>query len=288
MSSQDGKRNEIVVIKIGGSILTGSPAYKRVADFLRRRLFESSNLSLIAVVSAENGHTDELFAQARRAVHRPNPVMLDLLWSTGELRSVALLTLSLHSVGVRATGLNVHQAGLICGPGTGSPSADSLRFEKRQLARAIERFRVVVVPGFLAVRRSGSIVSLGRGGSDLSAVLLAAGLGAASCELIKDVPGYFTADPLKHADATHIPHLTFARARAMAAAGCDLVQAEALEAAARNNLRIVIRSVEDDAPQTEISTTRAVQKDLLPQEFSLNPPTGSVSGPETTQERTLP
>lgn len=287
MSLPRRKENEIVVVKMGGSVLTEPAAYKRAANFLRQRLRESSNLRLIAVVSAENGHTDELLAEARRAVHRPNPVMLDLLWSTGELRSVALLTLRLHSVGVRATGLNVHQAGLFCSSEAGPSVADSVRFEKRRLTRALERFPIVVVPGFLAVRRSGSIVSLGRGGSDLSAVLLAAGVGATRCELIKDVPGYFTADPHARPEAAHIPRISFAHARAMAAAGCDLVQAGALEAAARNKLRVVIRSLEDGAPHTEICSEEITIPSSVPSYFPPCLPTAPLSNPEKTPERTL-
>ena len=247
--------SETVVIKIGGSVLTDATAYPRAAEFVRQRLRESPRLRIVAVVSAENGLTDELLQTAQRAVRRPNPVMLDLLWATGELRSVALLTLHLHAAGVRATGLNVHQAGLIAPSAPQSPKAAgaaAIAFEPRRLLRALERFRVVVAPGFLAVRRSGGIVSLGRGGSDLSAVLLAAGLRAERCELIKDVPGYFSADPQTHAGARQLPRVTYAQALAMARAGCDLVQEDALAVAMRARLRVVVRSLDGRAPQTAI------------------------------------
>ena len=97
---------------------------------------------------------------------------------------------------------------------------------------------VVVVPGFLARGGGDAIVSLGRGGSDLTAVLLAAGLGAARCELLKDVPGYFTADPKRDPDARPIPSLAYARALEMADDGCELVQRHALEAAREHGVAV--------------------------------------------------
>jgi aspartokinase len=240
----------VKVVKLGGSVLTDPAAYRRAAKFFRARLAASPQARFVAVVSAQGGHTDELQRTAERFMARPNPVMLDLLWSTGELRSVALLTLALHAAGVRAMGLNVEQAGLQHGPGPAGAGAVSV--DARGVVRALERYRVVVAPGFLARRSSGGIVTLGRGGSDLSAVLLAEGLRADRCELIKDVPGYFSQDPRCHPDAQHIPALPSDVAMAMARAGCDLVQPQALEAAARCGVTLVIRSLKEGAPQTEV------------------------------------
>ena len=89
---------------------------------------------------------------------------------------------------------------------------------------------VAVVPGFFATDSAGAVLSLGRGGSDLTAVLLAKGLGASRCELLKDVPGYFTSDPHGNPTARHLPDLTFEDALALADDGCDLVQRQAIEA----------------------------------------------------------
>ena len=109
------------------------------------------------------------------------------------------------------------------------------------LAAALARNAVVVVPGFVATRFQ-QIVTLGRGGSDLSAVLLAEALGADRCILIKDVDGYFTCDPAKHDDAKPIEALTYTRALAMADASCPLVQRQALAAAERAGVPLVVRS----------------------------------------------
>jgi aspartate kinase len=173
--------------------------------------------------------------------------VLDLLWSTGEIRSVALLALHLQRLGVGVAALNVHQAGLSVAD---SAAAGIVEVRPLHIRSALGRARVVIVPGFLAVRPGGAIASLGRGGSDLTAVLLAAALGAEACELVKDVPGYFTADPHVYADAVPVHELTIDAALEMASTGCDLVQPAALAAARRADLTLVVRSVAASAPVT--------------------------------------
>jgi aspartate kinase len=117
---------------------------------------------------------------------------------------------------------------------------------------AAARFLQTRLAGFLGVSAGGAIASLGRGGSDLTAVLLAAAVRADACELVKDVPGYFTADPHRRADARPIRDLGFTEAIAMADAGCDLVQRAALVAADTATLRLVIRSMDAAAPVTTV------------------------------------
>jgi aspartate kinase len=233
--------SSIAVIKVGGSVLTSPGAYRRVATFIADELVAHPSQKLIAVVSAEHGQTDALLSTAQDFVADPDREALDLLWSTGELRSVALLVLALHSVGVRAGACNVHQTGLlkttqIAGPGHALVDPGPL------MARLTD-VDVVVAPGFLARGADDSIVSLGRGGSDLTAVLLAASLEADRCELIKDVAGYFSADPNIHRDAQPLASLSFDAAIAMADDGCDLVQRAALDAAHRHHLQLVVRSM---------------------------------------------
>jgi aspartate kinase len=233
----------LAVVKIGGSVLTGVASYRRAAAFLAARLAACPGERIIAVVSAEQGTTDALLATAREMAPDPDASALDLLWSTGELRSVALLVLSLQTLGVRAASANVHQTGLI-EPGE---RAEAGRTELRPLRlRALAADHdVIVAPGFLARGAADAVVSLGRGGSDLTAVLLAAGLGAGTCELVKDVPGYFSSDPNRDPDARHIGEIAYARALEMADEGCDLVQRQALVAARDRNLRVVVRAIEE-------------------------------------------
>jgi aspartate kinase len=245
----------VAVIKIGGSILTSARAYRRAAEFVCSRHLKTPEERLVVVVSAQEGTTDALQDLAAKIVASPQPAALDLLWSTGELRSVALLTLHLQALGVDATGLNIHEAGLIVPGNRSKGSADAVRLDPARLSAVLANHAVAVVPGFFATNGLHSVVSLGRGGSDLTAVLLAAGLGATCCELIKDVPGYFTSDPHRDASALPIPFLTFDHALELAEAGCDLVQRSAIEAAAGYDLPLVVRSLNEKKNVSRIAST---------------------------------
>ena len=242
----------LTVLKIGGSVLTGASAFRRVAAFVGARLAERPGERLVIVVSAERGTTDALLALARDFTPEPDGTALDLLWSTGELRSVALLVLALHALGVQAIGINVHQTGL------DEPdvwdSAGGALLRRLRLRALIATHDVVVAPGFLARCVGDGVVSLGRGGSDLTAVLLAAGLGAAECELIKDVPGYFSTDPARDTRAEHLASIDYRRALSMADAGCELVQRAAISAAQRASLPLVVRAL-GDARRTRVAST---------------------------------
>lgn len=252
MSDSKRGKEKIVVLKLGGSVLTGAKAFRRAAQLLKQRTKLAPSEKLVVVVSAQKLATDLLERRARRIVRPPAARTLDLLWSTGELRSVALLALHLEAIGVSAVSLNVHETGLqFAIEHQPRPSRPSLR--GLHLQAAVSQHAVVVVPGFLANRGDGAIVSLGRGGSDFSAVLLATGLGAERCELVKDVPGYFEDDPHENARARHLPSLTFKEVLQMAKRGCELVQAHALLAAEEANLPLVIRSLDERAPFTVIS-----------------------------------
>jgi aspartokinase len=244
----DFEADSIAVVKLGGSVFRNSVSYQRAANFLAQRLVENPTENVVAVVSAQSGETDALLREALGISAEPDDVALDLLWSTGELRSVARLCLHLQAEDVRAAALDVRQTGLrIEKRGAGVSRA---KFDSSGIRNALRLCRAVVVPGFLATDAAGKIVTLGRGGSDLTAVVIAAGLGASRCELIKDVAGYFSADPHREAGARHLPILSFAEALAMTDGGCELVQRDALEAAERWDVPLLVRSLEESAVGT--------------------------------------
>jgi len=248
-----GLANEnVVVIKVGGSIFKRDAAYRTVARHLRELVERTTAEQYIVVVSARDGETNRLEQLARTLTPMPSARTLDLLWSTGELRSVAFLTLQLEAAGIRAVGLNIHETGLQVGE---DPHAPDGFFSKRESMRsALAEFSVVVVPGFLATNEDGVITSLGRGGSDFSAVVLALGLGASRCELVKDVPGYFAVDPKRDRRARHLPEISYDEALGMADSGCELVQRQALVAAAASGLKLVIRSLKPGEPHTVVGS----------------------------------
>ena len=252
MFNSNRDKEKIVVLKLGGSVLTGAKSYRRAAQFLKHHTELAPHEKLVVVVSAQKLTTDTLERRARRIGRPPGVRSLDLLWSTGELRSVALLTLHLEAMGVSSVGLNVHETGLQF-TSEHEPGRSHPRLTGLHLKAAVAQYVVVVVPGFLATRGDGAIVSLGRGGSDFSAVLLAIGLGAERCELVKDVPGYFEDDPHENARARHLPSLTFEETLQMAHQGCQLVQSRALLAAGEANLPLVIRGLSERAAFTVIS-----------------------------------
>jgi aspartate kinase len=247
-----GSHETIVVWKVGGSILSGTKAYRRVALYLKQRTKVAPEEKLVVVVSAQKNATSVLERRARHIVRSPGVRALDLLWSTGELRSVAVLALHLEALSVRVVGLNVHETGLQIADAAGVNSPRPT-LVGRSLRHAVASHAVVIVPGFLAARADQAIVTLGRGGSDLTAVLLAIGLRASRCELLKDVPGYFEEDPHRNACAAHLPSLGFDEALRMAERGCDLVQPQALQAAAYSGLSLVVRSLDERAPSSVIS-----------------------------------
>jgi len=244
------KNSRIVVLKLGGSVLSNQESYGHAARFLVRRLHQCSRERLLVVVSAQYGHTEELEILARSVTDLPSRRTLDLLWPIGEIRSVALLALHLEALGIAVVGLNAHETGLRFGESvTGDHQLKPLATDLQQ---AFVESSIVVVPGFFATQ-DGMLVSLGRGGSDLSAVVLADELDADGCELIKDVGGYFDRDPNADGNALHLPNVSYKRALAMAEAGCDLVQPQALETARRSSLRLVIRSFDDHASSSVVS-----------------------------------
>jgi aspartate kinase len=234
------------VLKIGGSVLRDEHSYGGAARFLQTRLALNQDERLVVIVSAQMGTTDDLLAEAQIVANEPSQDALDLLWSTGELRSVALLALHLQKLGVSAVPFNVHQTGLV------ADRLNGTTVRPMRLLAALAHARIVIVPGFLGVSPGGTITSLGRGGSDLTAVLLATAIRADACELIKDVPGYYTADPHRDPTARQIHDLRAEDALRMADEGCDLVQRAALAAAAHADLHLVIRSMDAAAPVSHV------------------------------------
>lgn len=241
----------VVVLKLGGSVLGDGESYARSAAALQARLQAAPQERYVVVVSAQQGETDRLAALARELHGAPPPATLDLLWSIGETRSVALLTLALQARGVRCAGLSVHECGLSVSER--GAALGNININPLWIRHHLTECRVVVVPGFLARGPADEIRSLGRGGSDLTAVLLAGALGAVRCELIKDVGAYYSKNPKEHADAKPLARLDYASARRLAEDGCGVIQPLALEEAARLNLVILVGSLGGETAPTVLA-----------------------------------
>lgn len=241
--------NACIVWKLGGSILRRSRDYDLCAERLASAIAAEPCTRVVAVVSARFGVTNRLVRQASRIIDADRAPEVDLLLATGELQSVAQLCMRLRRRGVDCVGLTPDEIGLRID----DSSRHGFNVDPSCVRRRLEAHPVVVVPGFVGTRSGGGWATLGRGGSDLTAVALAAALDAQRCELIKDVPGYFTSDPNVDPAAAHLAHVSFARALEMASAGCDLVQHEALRHAELNNLQLILRKLDGDARCTTVS-----------------------------------
>ncbi|HMQ15717.1 MAG TPA: hypothetical protein PKC49_07065 [Phycisphaerae bacterium] len=249
--------HEIVVVKVGGSVLSSAGRFGEAAAALRSDLAARPDERLVVVVSAQLGQTDALRATARALCAPPDPAALDLLLSTGELRSVALLALHLRAIGVAAAALGIHASGLFAERCDGAGDVPRLSANPLRVRGLAARHPLLVAPGFVARGPGDHCVTLGRGGSDLTAVAIAAALRARRCELIKDVPGYFTRDPHRFADALPIEALDYDQALRMAAAGCELVQPAALRHARDTRTPLLVRSLSRDGHGTRIDAAGA-------------------------------
>ncbi len=237
----------LLVQKYGGSVLSSDEAIVAAARRIRSTVETGSRV--VAVVSARRGVTDSLLALARSAGPADSDDdatrdSIDLLASTGEVTSAALLALNLRRLGIGAVALNPLQIGIETDGRRGD--TEHLRVNPLLLKARLGRWPVVVVPGFVGRSWDDRITTLGRGGSDLSAMALAESLGADACEFFKDVPGYFSADPAIVEDCIHRPHVTVDEALELARAGCRFLQDRAIQWVRAQPCRVRLRALDDE------------------------------------------
>jgi aspartokinase len=239
----------IVVRKYGGSSLADIPRLKEVARDLRRARDEG--LRLVVVVSAMGDHTNELTALARQANAEPPRRELDMLLTVGERITMSLLCMALAAEGVPAVSFTGSQAGII----TDQSHTDAriVAVKPIRLPEALAAGKVVVVAGFQGVSgETKEITTLGRGGSDTTAVALAHALGARRCEILKDVSGVMTADPKRVTGARRFERLDYATMQRIADAGCGVVHPRAVDYAARHEVPLYVGSSFTDEPGTDV------------------------------------
>ncbi|HEY2656897.1 MAG TPA: aspartate kinase, partial [Solirubrobacteraceae bacterium] len=191
----------VVVMKFGGTSVADAERIKRAA----RRIVaqRESGRRVVAVLSARGHETDELIAAAEEVSPSPDPREMDMLLSTGERISCALCAMAINDLGHRAISLTGSQAGIVTD--TSHTRARILDVRADRIRQALEEDFIVLVAGFQGVSTSRDVTTLGRGGSDTTAVAVAAALGAEVCEIYTDVSGVFTADPRIVPDARKLP-----------------------------------------------------------------------------------
>ncbi|MDQ7905664.1 aspartate kinase [Phytohabitans sp. ZYX-F-186] len=243
-----------VVQKYGGSSVATVARIGMVADRIART--RAAGLSVVVVVSATGDTTDELLRLAARVSAAPHPRETDQLLATGECASAALLAMALRERGVPAVSLTGGQAGFrVSGP-HGGGSVERIRTGRVESLLAAGN--VVVVAGFQGVNAAGDVVTLGRGGSDTSAVALAAELRARTCQIYTDVAGVFTADP-RIVPAARLLHVVPAGVMAeLAFAGARVLHARSVELAQMSEVDIEVRDSASDGPGTLVESRRDV------------------------------
>ncbi|MCK6526342.1 aspartate kinase [Myxococcota bacterium] len=238
----------IVVQKYGGSSVADVDRLRAIA----RRVVASveGGDHPVVVVSAMGKTTDELLGLARRISERPGRRELDMLVSVGERISMALLAMAIHDAGHRAISFTGSQSGII----TDDRHFDARIVEVRpaRILEALGRGDVVIVAGYQGVSRSREVTTLGRGGSDTTAVALAAALEADHCEICSDVDGVWTADPRLVPEARRIDHLSHGEVLELAHGGAKVLAATAMEYARRSGIAVWARSTFAPGPGTRV------------------------------------
>ena len=234
-------------MKFGGTSVADAERIKRAA----RRIVQSAQEgnSVVAVLSARGKHTDELISLAHEVSPRPYPRELDMLLSTGERVSCALAAMVINDLGREAISLTGSQAGIVTD--SGHTKARILEVKAHRIRDALEAGKIVLVAGFQGVSQSAlDVTTLGRGGSDTTAVALAAALGAEVCEIYTDVAGVFSADPRIVPNARKLPIVTFEEMLEMSASGAGVLQLRSVEYARNHAVSIHCRSSFEDGPGT--------------------------------------
>ncbi len=237
-----------IVMKFGGSSVADGEKLQSVA----RRLVAAreAGTRVVAVLSAMGRTTDGLLDLARQISETPDPRELDMLVSVGERISCALCAMAIHDLGHEAISLTGSQAGIVTDTVHGKAKIVDVR--ARRIHEALDRDEIVLVAGFQGVSSEQEVTTLGRGGSDTTAVALASALGAQVCEIYTDVDGVFSADPRLVENARKLDVLSFEEMLEMASSGARVMATRSIEVARSHNVQLHVRSTFTDAPGTWI------------------------------------
>jgi aspartate kinase len=235
-----------VVMKFGGTSVADAERIKRAA----RRIVAAREQGrrVVAVLSARGKTTDELISMAEEVSTAPDPREMDMLLSTGERISCALCAMAINDLGHRAISLTGSQAGIVTD--TSHTKARILDVRGDRIRAALDDDLIVLVAGFQGVSTARDVTTLGRGGSDTTAVALAAAMEAEVCEIYTDVAGVFSADPRIVPDARKLPVVSFEEMLEMSASGAGVLQLRSVEYARNHGVRIHCRSSFTEAPGT--------------------------------------
>lgn len=247
--------HQLIVQKYGGSSLSTPSRIREVASKIVRRSRDDTRV--IVTVSAMGHSTDDLIALARQVTPDPPQRELDMLLTAGERVSMALLSMALNTLGCRAISFTGSQSGIVTTVSHTRALIEEIRADRIRVE--LEQGKVVIVAGFQGVSRNREVTTLGRGGSDTTAVALAAALGAAQCEIFSDYPGVFTADPRTTRSARPIPRIGYDEMLELAALGARVLHYRAAEIARRYAVPLRLLSSFEDSPGTVVGENHHVE-----------------------------
>lgn len=231
-----------LVMKFGGASVATPAHFSRIAAIIRSRLSHYNHVGV--VISAMGNTTDQLIALAKQVHPEPPKREYDMLVSVGERISIALLAMALAREGIEGVSFTGSQSGIITCPRHSEASIVDVR--PHRILKAFSENKTAIVAGFQGVSTEGEITTLGRGGSDTSAVALAIALGAERVEFFKDVEGIYPEDPKVNNDQLPFTELTYQEAAAIVEKGAKVLHNRSIALAAKNNLPLVVRSFNSD------------------------------------------
>jgi len=249
-----------IVKKFGGTSVGDVDRIKNVANIIREDVEKGHQVAV--VVSARSGVTNELIARATAINEQPDEREMDVLLAVGEQETIALTAMALHALGIEAISMTGAQAGIKTDPAHTRARIKSMNCEK--IVTHLEKGSVVIVAGFQGVNDEGTTTTLGRGGSDLSAIALASGLNADLCQIYTDVDGVYTADPRIVPNASKIQEISYEEMLEMASLGTKVMQARSVEFANKYNVVFEVRSSFDTSiPGTIVKQEVSSMEDVV-------------------------
>ena len=238
----------LIVQKFGGSSVADAKRIKNVAAIVAETFLEGNDV--VVVLSAQGDTTDDLLAKAAELNRSPSKRELDMLLATGEQQSVALMAMCLESMDMPVVSLTSWQAGITTDANYGS--ARIRRIGTERLRRELDKRRIVLVTGFQGMNKFDDYTTLGRGGSDTTAVALAAALHADRCQIYTDVEGVYTADPRKVPAARKLEEITYDEMLELASLGAQVLMNRSVEMAKRYSVELEVLSSLVRAPGTKV------------------------------------
>ncbi|NCB51426.1 MAG: aspartate kinase [Clostridia bacterium] len=238
----------LIVQKFGGSSVADAEKIRRVAGIIADTYVEGHDV--VVVLSAQGDTTDDLIEKARELNPRPSKREMDVLLSTGEQQSVALMAMALEAMGLPVVSLTGWQIGMETNANYGN--ARIMRISTERIRRELDKRRIVIIAGFQGTDKNDDITTLGRGGSDTTAVALAAVLHADKCQIFTDVEGVYTADPRKVKEARKLNEITYDEMLELASLGAQVLHNRSVEMAKRYGVIIEVLSSYVRKPGTKV------------------------------------